>query len=38
LLWAACNGDEEIVRILIKRDAAAPYLKNKSGAPKDVEN
>ena len=29
LLWAACNGDEEIVRILIKRDAAAPYVKTK---------
>lgn len=36
LLWAACNGDEEIVRILIKRDAAAPYLKSKP-ASQDVE-
>ena len=32
LLWAACNGDEEIVRVLIRRDAAAPYLKIKPGA------
>ena len=27
LLWAACNGNEEIVRVLIKRDACAPYIK-----------
>jgi len=26
LLWAACNGNEEIVRSLIKHNAIAPYL------------
>jgi ankyrin repeat protein len=26
LLWASCNGNEEIVRALIKRDAHMPYL------------
>ena len=26
LLWAACNGSEEIVRLLIKHNACAPYL------------
>ena len=26
LLWAACNGNEDIVRALIKRNACAPYL------------
>jgi len=27
LLWSACNGNEEIVRVLIKRDACTPYIK-----------
>ena len=31
LLWAACNGNEDIVRMLIKRNACAPYLNQKSG-------
>ncbi len=26
LLWAANNGNEEIVRLLIKHNACAPYL------------
>lgn len=26
LLWAACNGNEQIVRALIKANAIAPYL------------
>jgi ankyrin repeat protein len=26
LLWAACNGNEQIVRALIKHNAIAPYL------------
>src|SRR6266704_352242 len=26
LLWAACNGSEQIVRLLIKHNACAPYL------------
>jgi len=25
LLWASCNGDEEMVRLLIKFQAHAPY-------------
>jgi ankyrin repeat protein len=29
LLWAACNGNEEIVRLLIKHNACAPYLNQK---------
>ena len=28
LLWASCNGNEEIVRLLIKRDACSVYLKD----------
>ena len=30
LLWAACNGNEDIVRALIKRNACAPYLNQKN--------
>ena len=26
LLWASCNGNEEIVRILLARNAHHPYL------------
>jgi len=26
LLWGACNGNEQIVRLLIKHNACAPYL------------
>ena len=26
LLWAACNGNETLVRALIKHNACAPYL------------
>jgi len=26
LLWASMNGNEEIVRLLIKHNACAPYL------------
>ena len=26
LLWAACNGNEDLVRILINKDAGAEYL------------
>ena len=31
LLWAANNGNEEIVRLLIKHNACAPYLNANSG-------
>lgn len=37
LLWAACNGNEDIVRALIKRNACAPYLNQKSSGG-DEEN
>ena len=30
LLWAACNGDEAVVRILIKHGGCDQYLTNKS--------
>lgn len=30
LLWAANNGNEEIVRLLIKHNACAPYLNQTS--------
>lgn len=30
LLWAANNGNEEIVRMLIKHNACAPYLNTQS--------
>jgi ankyrin repeat protein len=30
LLWAASNGNEEIVRLLIKHNACAPYLTSTS--------
>lgn len=30
LLWAACNGNEQIIRILIKHNACAPYLNQNS--------
>jgi len=26
LLWAACNGNEEIVRLLIKNNAHSTYI------------
>ena len=26
LLWAACNGNEDLVRILINKDAGAEYI------------
>lgn len=32
LLWAANNGSEEIIRILIKHNACAPYLNSSTGA------
>ena len=43
LLWAACNGNEDIVRLLIKYNAHSEYLaqpKNAAadeGEPKDDE-
>jgi ankyrin repeat protein len=30
LLWAACNGNEQIIRALIKHNAIAPYLNQKA--------
>ena len=30
LLWAACNGNEEIVRLLIKQSAQGPYVNSSS--------
>jgi ankyrin repeat protein len=30
LLWASCNGNEEIIRALIKRNAVSQYLNQKS--------
>jgi len=32
LLWSACNGNEEIVRILIKREACNPYIKENENS------
>jgi|TARA_B110000285_G_C15036981_1_gene569847 ankyrin repeat protein len=26
LLWAACNGDEQVIRILIQHGAAEQYM------------
>ena len=31
LLWASCNGNEQIVRALIKHNACAPYMNKISG-------
>jgi len=31
LLWAANNGNEDIVRVLIKHNACAPYLNQAGG-------
>lgn len=28
ILWASCNGNESMVRLLIKNHACEPYLKN----------
>ena len=36
LLWAACNGNEDMVRILIKRNAGEEYLKD-SNKPENQE-
>lgn len=35
LLWAASNGNEEMVRLLIKHNACAPYLSAASAASQD---
>ncbi len=32
LLWAASNGSEELVRLLIKHNACAPYLSASSAS------
>ena len=32
LLWSACNGNEEIVRVLIKRGACDPYTKDNDSS------
>jgi len=37
LLWAANNGNEEIVRILIKHNACAPYLNQTSSDGSDAD-
>ena len=37
LLWAACNGNEQIVRALIKANAIAPYL-NQKGVNMDPDD
>lgn len=29
LLWASCNGDEEMVRLLIRHQAHTPYQKSQ---------
>ena len=29
LLWASCNGNEEMVRLLIKNHACEPFKKNQ---------
>jgi len=31
LLWASCNGNEEMVRLLIKFNAHTPYQKSQKG-------
>lgn len=35
LLWAACNGNEELVKALINKSAHAMYLNNKDDEAKD---
>ena len=35
LLWAASNGNEEMVRLLIKHNACAPYLSASQAASQD---
>ena len=37
LLWAACNGNEEIVRLLIKHDAHRQYMGNEEEEKTGVE-
>jgi ankyrin repeat protein len=40
LLWAACNGNEAVVRLLIKRNACDPYIKDndvKEGNEEEVD-
>ena len=37
LLWAACNGNEELVTLLIEKQAHAPYLHQKSEDAGDVK-
>jgi len=41
LLWAACNGNEEVVRMLIVKGACDPYLSKdtseEKGADKEVD-
>jgi ankyrin repeat protein len=37
LLWAASNGNEDLVRLLIKHNACAPYLSAASAAGQDGE-
>jgi ankyrin repeat protein len=36
LLWAACNGNEEIVRILLARNAHLPYLPKQKDSQQEV--
>ncbi len=37
LLWAACNGNEQIMRALIKHNACAPYLNQKGGPGEEAK-
>ena len=39
ILWAACNGNEEICRLLIAKNACAPYLnkQNMDGGAEEGE-
>ena len=37
LLWAACNGDEEMVRMLVKAGAAGMYTNNEQEQAEDPD-
>ena len=38
ILWAACNGSEEIVRLLVKQGACAPYMNQSKALDQGADN
>jgi ankyrin repeat protein len=38
ILWAACNGNEDIVRLLIQKNACAPYMNQNKQNEGTAEN